>query len=150
MACQWCVIGRGSWPTKYLAISWASAAQALLLSLSISPQPTIPASVEILMKTQLLRWMNVSSLVIFSGERPGTIALLALAEAASWAEASMRASAAMRLPDVIVAAARLRKRRRDMSRRRQSTESIISSCQAGVGLGAGTGVSFFLSGSFAR
>jgi hypothetical protein len=33
--------------------------------------------------------MNVSSFVIFSGERPGTIALLALAAATSWAKASI-------------------------------------------------------------
>src|SRR5262245_2262151 len=126
MACQWCVIGRGSWPTRYLAISWASAAQALLLSLSISPQPTMPASVEILTKTQLFLWMNVSSLVIFSGERPGTIALLALADAASWANASIWSSPARRPPAPI--AAWPRNRRRDI--RAAWIDSHISSCQA--------------------
>src|SRR3954469_17915417 len=95
----------------------------------------MPASVEILTKTQLLLWMNVSSLVIFSGERPGTVALLALAEAASWAYASICANDSTALTDATAAAARPKNRRRES--RCLWIDSQISSRQSGIFLGLG-------------
>src|SRR5947209_4682731 len=66
MACQWCSIRRGSWPTRYSASSATASATVRARPSRIgSPRPTRPSSVYIFRNSQRGLTKNVSSLVIF-------------------------------------------------------------------------------------